>query len=118
MATRKMAKKSMPVAEKKAPMAKSRIQGTIDRSLARDIEFSFYAPLAQKVTVAGSFNKWDMTGSALRKSKDGNWKGTVKLKPGRYEYRFLIDGRWENDQKSVPCVMNDQGTYNCIIEVK
>jgi hypothetical protein len=34
--------------------------------------------------------------------------------PGRYEYRFLRDGNWENDRSCSGCVPNDFGSLNCV----
>jgi hypothetical protein len=98
------------------PSSASRVEGTIKRTLERDIAFSFYAPLSQRVEVAGTFNSWKS--SLLKKDAQGNWKGSIKIKPGRYEYRFLVDGKWENDQKNLNVVQNQHGSYNCVLEVK
>ena len=88
-----------------------------DKELAKEIEFKFFAPQAQNVTVSGTFNDWRENSMRLKKSKDGHWKGQFKLSPGRYEYRFVVDGRWENDP-AAPCVPNAFGSANCILEVR
>jgi len=44
----------------------------------------------------------------------GVWKTTVTLAPGRYAYRFLIDGEWVNDPNCDEEVPNDYGSHNCI----
>lgn len=85
--------------------------------LEKDAFFEFYAPLAQDVKLAGTFNNWDASKHRLRKSSDGQWHLTLKLKPGRYEYRYLVDGNWENDQRPVVCVPNAFGTWNCVVEI-
>jgi hypothetical protein len=38
--------------------------------------------------------------------------------PGRYEYRFVIDGKWENDPFCEGCFMNEFGTMNCVMIVE
>jgi hypothetical protein len=38
---------------------------------------------------------------------NGKWNRTVMIPPGKYEYKFLADGRWLED----PC--NDQRCPNC-----
>lgn len=62
---------------------------------SKQVEFSCNAPKATSVFVAGSFNDWrpDVTALHLDKS-DGQWSGTLALPPGRYEYKFVIDGQW------------------------
>ena len=53
----------------------------------------------------------------MKKDAQGNWSTTVDLKPGRYEYRFVVDGNWENDQDNNEIVPNPFGTFNNVIVV-
>jgi 1,4-alpha-glucan branching enzyme len=80
-------------------------------------DFKFYAPQAQKVELGGCFNKWKSEKNPLEKDATGNWTTSLKLKPGRYEYRYLVDGTWQNAQESGFCVPNGLGSWNCVIEV-
>ncbi len=77
--------------------------------LAKDIAGS-----AKQVNLAGDFNNWDASANLMKKEKNGLWKTTLSLKPGRYEYRFLIDGNWENDPACCDCVPNEFGSENCV----
>ena len=83
----------------------------------KGIVFEFYAPSADDVRLAGTFNDWDPSKHRLKKSSDGRWHLSLKLKSGRYEYRYMVDGDWENDQRPVGCVPNAFGTWNCVVEV-
>ena len=85
---------------------------------SKPVEFKFYAPAAKKVSLTGSFNSWNTKGLAARKDSKGNWNVKVNLKPGRHEYKFLVDGSWLNDPRCTACVSNSFGTQNCLIEVK
>ena len=82
----------------------------------RKVELSFDAPLAQQVNVAGDFNAWEMTTLVLRKT-DGLWKITLELKPGAYQYKFLVDGEWVNDPNNVRTAPNEFGSLNNVLEV-
>src|SRR5256885_12665380 len=42
------------------------------------------------------FNNWTLDGNDME-AMDGVWKKVVKLPPGRYRYRYVVDGRWQND---------------------
>ena len=84
----------------------------------RATEFSYLAPHAQSVFIAGSFNQWNMTSHPLKKDEQGTWRITLPLTPGRYEYRFVADGKWENDPFYEGCFMNELGTMNCVKIVK
>jgi 1,4-alpha-glucan branching enzyme len=88
------------------------------RVAAKPIEFKFYAPQAKKVSLAGSFNNWNAKALAAKKDSRGNWVVKVSLKPGKYEYKFIVDGSWLNDPRCTSCVVNSFGTQNCIIDVK
>ncbi len=84
---------------------------------SKEVSFEFYAPLSEQVAVAGTFNGWNPMEGKLQRMENGFWKGTFNIAPGRYEYRFWVDGHWENDQKPVEKVLNAFGGENCILEV-
>lgn len=48
---------------------------------------------ARSVSVVGSFNEWEPM-QLSDDDGDGIWTATLPLPPGRYEYAFIIDGRW------------------------
>lgn len=87
------------------------------KGLEKKIEFKFFAPLARNVALAGTFNSWSVDSFPLKPSRDGQWKGALNLTPGRYEYRYVIDGRWESDP-ATDSVPNSFGSTNCILEVR
>ena len=89
----------------------------IKKSSLKVIDFKFYAPLSKKVKLGGDFNKWKP--ASLKNSKKGIWSTNLKLKPGRYEYKFQIDGNWENDnQRQTELVSNGLGEANNVIVVE
>ena len=87
-------------------------------AVAKPTEFRLYAPGAKKVSLAGSFNKWDTRALSAKKDSQGNWTTKVGLKPGKYEYKFFVDGNWVNDPSCNNCMINSFGTQNCVLEVK
>ncbi|MDP3920932.1 MAG: isoamylase early set domain-containing protein [Candidatus Omnitrophota bacterium] len=88
-----------------------------NKSLDKQVVFQFYAPQADKVELAGTFNDWNPSDNPLERDKKGKWTVKLKLAPGCYEYRFLIDDTWHNDQSPVKCVPNAFGSWNCVIEI-
>lgn len=84
----------------------------------KPVEFKLYAPQAKRVSVAGSFNKWDIGSLSAKKDSKGNWKAKVSLKPGRYEYKYVVDGSWVNDPCNTSNVTNNFGTQNSVVEIK
>jgi 1,4-alpha-glucan branching enzyme len=85
---------------------------------SKPIEFKLYAPQAKRVNLAGTFNNWNTKLVSAKKDSRGNWTAKVNLKPGRYEYKFLVDGSWLTDPHCTACVPNSFGTQNCVVEVK
>ena len=81
---------------------------------ARKVLFEFSAPEASQVSLAGDFKNWDTNATPMKKDRKGLWRVMLSLKPGRYEYRFFVDGRWENDPKCSICVPNEFGGQNCV----
>ena len=87
---------------------------TKTKILTKKIQFEIIVPEAQEVYLAGDFNNWDTSTKPMRKDKKGIWKTTLSLKPGRYEYRFFTDGKWEKDPSCSGCVPNEFGSLNCL----
>lgn len=57
------------------------------------------APRAANVALVGDFNDWDTDATPMTRLKNGDFKVTLELEPGReYQYRYLIENEiWEND---------------------
>ena len=81
---------------------------------AKRVRFELHAPEAQKVSLAGEFNGWNVDSLPMKKDKKGAWKVSVSLSPGRYEYRFFADGTWRDDPSAQEKVTNPLGTQNCV----
>jgi len=60
------------------------------------VTFTIEAPAATRVQLAGDFNDWRPAGGEME-AVGPVWKKTVKLAPGRYRYRYVIDGEWHSD---------------------
>lgn len=92
------------------------------------ILFRYQAPSARQVTLAGNFNNWGGTQGGGRYDSsidpledadgDGVWTIVVALPPGRYQYKYVIDGgvRWEQDPNN-PDKASEGGIENSMIVV-
>jgi 1,4-alpha-glucan branching enzyme len=83
----------------------------------RRIDFNLKMPEAQKVILMGDFNLWNPEVNPMRKNGKGVWQTTVMLYPGRYEYRFLVDGEWCNDPNNTTKCPNCFDSENNVMEV-
>ncbi|MCM8775672.1 MAG: isoamylase early set domain-containing protein [Candidatus Omnitrophica bacterium] len=83
-----------------------------------DVTFEYQAPKAKSVYVAGSFNKWSTIANSLTRDAQGVWKTSIRLRPGRYEYRFYVDGKWTDDPKAKERTPNGFGSQNAVLNVR
>jgi 1,4-alpha-glucan branching enzyme len=89
------------------------------RTKSKRVTFTLNAPDAKKVTLGGDFNNWDYKRTPLqRNTKDRTWEKELTLAPGRYEYKFMVDGNWVNDPSNNNRVRNSFGTENSVIEIR
>jgi chromosome partitioning protein len=76
-------------------------------------------PRAQSVQIAGDFNSWQPEDTQMQKvGESGVWQKELKLPAGRYRYRLVVDGQWQQDPYNDTTEMNPFGEYNSIFEVK
>jgi len=79
----------------------------------QDVLFVLPALDAENVAVVGSFNAWE--GTALSDSDgDGIWTASIPLSPGRYEYAFIIDGRWWGQDPLADEYVQSFGEYSSV----
>ena len=72
------------------------------------VTFSISAPEATEVVLVGDFNEWDATASPLKKLKNGTFKVVVDLESKKsYEYKYVIDGEYTNDDEPEALVFNE-----------
>ena len=73
---------------------------------------------AQAVYLAGDFNDWEPSAGKMKKGKSGSYQLKMKLSPGEYQYKFIVDGIWFNDPQEDKQAMNPYGTMNSVVRVK
>lgn len=75
-------------------------------------------PEAHSVSVAGDFNGWNPGRTKMERSDGGVWTATIPLKPGRYQYMFVIDGkRWIADPLAMEDAGDGFGSHNAVLDV-
>jgi len=78
--------------------------------------FIMEAPEANKVVVTGTFLNWNPQGIEMEK-RDGSWFARIELKPGEYEYKFIVDGTWVEDPDNPRKVPDGFGGFNSVFEL-
>ena len=75
-------------------------------------------PRAENVQIAGDFNNWQPTLTPMEKiGSSGVWQTKMKLPQGKYRYRLVVDGQWQQDPYNEHTEMNPFGEFNSILEV-
>ena len=80
----------------------------------REVTFTFEAPGAEHVFLVGDFNDWSLDGSQMEPI-DGVWTKVIELAPGRYRYRYVVDGQWQNDPSNAAIAPNPYGGHDSIL---
>jgi 1,4-alpha-glucan branching enzyme len=83
----------------------------------RRIKMNFTGAKAKTVSLVGDFNQWDPNRHPMKHREEGTWEKIIVLPPGNYEYKFLVDGLWENDPLNPDLRYNQFGTLNNILNV-
>jgi len=76
-------------------------------------------PRAENVHVAGDFNNWQPEQTPMQKVDAGGvWKTKLNLPAGKYHYRLVVDGQWQQDPYNELTELNPFGEFNSVIEVQ
>ena len=79
--------------------------------------FSFTAPKAKSVHLVGDFTDWTQHPITMSRNKDGIWRTSVDMDPGKHRYRFLVDGQWQDDPRCTTREPNPYGSEDAILQV-
>lgn len=83
------------------------VRPAADSRPGRQVRFALRSA-AERVVVIGDFNDWDPGATPLIRH-DGEWSATVALKPGRYRYAFLVDGKQLEADPAGPAASDEFG---------
>jgi hypothetical protein len=74
-------------------------------------------PDARVVALAGTFNNWNQ--SQLLFAREGDkWVCRIDLTPGKYTYKFVVDGNWILDPANHQTEDDERGFTNSLLVVK
>ncbi|RZJ69857.1 isoamylase early set domain-containing protein [Flavobacterium sp.] len=80
------------------------------------VTFSVEAKSAETASVVGDFNAWDAEAGTLAKQKNGTFKGVFDLaKDSVYEFRYVVDGEYQNEPEADGTRGNDFGSENSVL---
>lgn len=89
-----------------------------DTEPCREIAFVLSSPEAKMVYLAGDFNQWASRSlPMIPHGEDHRWEKRLLLAPGRYEYKFIVNGVWVHNPDAPENVPNIHGSLNSVMEV-
>lgn len=74
-------------------------------------------PGAKEAYLAGEFNRWNPTANRMMKYRDGTFRTKLTLRPGKYQYKFVVDGSWITDASIRDQVPNPFGSTNSLAKI-
>ena len=77
--------------------------------------FRLTGQIASEVALAGSFSDWKPI--KMRRLQYDEWVLRIKLSPGKYTYKFVIDGNWIPDPANPVTEYDESGNINSVIKV-
>ena len=83
----------------------------------KEVVFHFGNTGSKRVQIAGEFNNWIPDQNVETEILDGTLQKIVRVKPGGYEYRVIIDGVWQQDPANPEARPNNMGEYNSLLHV-
>jgi len=84
----------------------------------RAVVFTIQAPANAKVQIAGDFNGWNPEALHYRDNHGiPGWRKRVSLKPGTYQYKYLVNGQWITDPANNETVDDSLGGANSVVNV-
>lgn len=70
------------------------------------------------IQIAGDFNDWQPDHGVETRVVNGVLQKVLSVKPGAYQYRLIVDGKWQEDPDNPLQVTNDYGEINSLLRVQ
>jgi len=88
------------------------------RQMEEAVTFMSLYPRAGSVQIAGDFNNWQPEQTQMQKvGNNGLWQLKLPLSAGKYRYRLVVDGQWQQDPYNESTETNPYGELNSVLEV-
>ena len=88
------------------------------RQIDEAVMFVTLYPRAKSVQIAGDFNNWQPEQTQLSKvNGNGAWQIKLPMAKGKYRYRLVVDGVWQQDPYNEQTELNPFGEMNSVLEV-
>jgi chromosome partitioning protein len=70
------------------------------------------------IKIAGDFNNWEPDRDVTTEHRGDLLTKRLRVRPGRYQYRLIVNGEWRADPTNPHHVTNEYGEINSVLEVE
>jgi len=70
-----------------------------------------------RLQLAGDFNNWVPDQDIETRNINGHWQKVFTAAPGVYEYRIVVDGKWQQDPTNPAEIPNELGGINSLLQI-
>ena len=80
-------------------------------------QFTYYQKGLESISLVGQFNDWDADSTTMTEVSPGVWTVSLRLRPGVYEYQFILNGTERVTDPTMPQTPSDFGSPNSVVTV-
>lgn len=92
-------------------------RNALSEALLADATFTYRAPTGTtQVFLAGDFNAWSPRATRMVRRGE-TYSKRLSLRPGEYQYKFVVDGQWCEDPLASQQAPNHLGSMNSVIRI-
>jgi 1,4-alpha-glucan branching enzyme len=89
------------------------------RQTSQGVLFVQPGAAGRSIAIAGDFNRWSPQKNVLRYNRDLDiYQTIIPIAPGSYQYRLVVDGRWQADPYNAQQSRNSYGEPNSVLTVE
>lgn len=103
--------------EKQDPPEETEVNQNSEKTPRQMVVLTFDDIECRRLQLAGDFNNWMPDHNVETRNVNGHWQKVFTAEPGVYEYRLLIDGKWQSDPTNPSEVPNELGGINSLLQV-
>jgi chromosome partitioning protein len=78
----------------------------------------FQGAAGADIKIAGDFNNWEPDRNVTTEQRGDLLTKSLRVRPGRYQYRLIVNGEWRADPTNPLHVTNEYGEINSVLEVE
>jgi hypothetical protein len=80
-------------------------------------QFTYYQKGLKSISLVGEFNDWSSDSTSLTEVSPGVWTVSLRLRPGVYQYQFILNGTQRVTDPTMPQASSDFGSPNSVVKV-